>query len=731
MPRIPQPTPPFNRAKMSTVVALACALPGTVLAQSAPAVSAPRVDIIGKTENLERLAGSGEVVDRDTLERSRVFTTNEALRKVTGVNVRDEEGLGLRPNIGIRGLNPTRSTKVTLLEDGIPLAYAPYGDNASYYHPPIERYERIEVLKGAGQVIYGPQTIGGVINYITPSPTEKFSGFLGVAAGNRDYSNLHARLSGAGFLLDAFHKQSDGARDNTHSELRDLNLKKVFQIDGRQSVILRGNFYTEDSTVTYSGLTVAEYANFGARYNPFRNDKFETRRIGLSATHEYAIDASTTLLTNLYGSVFNRDWWRQSSTTTDTQCGNGFRDARLAGQAVNVDACNSYQGRLRDYQMFGIEPRLRMNHQWLGIAGELETGVRLHREHQERKQVNTLSPTTHSGTVAEDQTRSTTAVSAFVQNRFLLGDLTVAPALRYENIDNTRNNRLPGGASGSERLSAWVPSLGANYKVSTDTTVFAGVHRGFAPPRTEDLIITPVGSTATFTDVGAERSWNYELGTRTRPTDRLDLQATAFRNDFQRLLAVGSIAGGNTPLSQGEALYQGLELGGRYGDPSGVYSTLALTWLPTAEQTTAFTSVSSGAVIANSRAGNRMPYAPKTTATVGMGYMHNSGLDVNLEMVHVGEQYADFANVRDAATDPNVTGTNPADVTRNRQSGQFGLIDSYTIFNAAVNYTLPQYGVTLFFTIKNLADRVYIVDRTRGMLPGAPRLLQAGLRWTF
>jgi Fe(3+) dicitrate transport protein len=111
--------------------------------------------------------------------------------------------------------------------------------------------------------------------------------------------------------------------------------------------------------------------------------------------------------------------------------------------------------------------------------------------------------------------------------------------------------------------------------------------------------------------------------------------------------------------------------------------------------------------------------------------MHNSGLDVNLEMVHVGEQYADFANVRDAATDPNVSGTNAADVTRNRQSGQFGLIDSYTIFNAAVNYTLPQYGVTLFFTVKNFADRVYIVDRTRGMLPGSPRLLQAGLRWTF
>ena len=210
----------------------------------------------------------------------------------------------------------------------------------------------------------------------------------------------------------------------------------------------------------------------------------------------------------------------------------------------------------------------------------------------------------------------------------------------------------------------------------------------------------------------------------------LDLQATVFRNDFQRIIAVGSIAGGSTPLSQGQALFQGLEVGGRYGDPTGVYSTLALTWLPTAEQSTAFTEVSTGGVIANSRAGNRMPYAPKTTATVGVGYLHNSGFDVNLEMVHVGEQYADFANVGDAASDPNVPGTG-ATQTINRQSGQFGLIESFTIFNVAANYALPQYGVTVFFTIKNLADRVYVVDRSRGMIPGSPRLIQAGLRWSF
>ncbi len=202
-------------------------------------VSAPRVDIIGHKENLERIPGSAYTVDRDTLESTRVFTTNEALRKIPGLNARDEEGMGLRPNIGIRGLNPTRSTKLTLLEDGIPLSYAPYGDNATYYHPPIERFDRIEVLKGAGQVLYGPQTVGGVINYVTPTPQQEFRGSIALSSGNRGFFNARAQLGGDGFLLDLMRKNSDGARDNTHSELSDVTLKAVVELGGQQAVTLR------------------------------------------------------------------------------------------------------------------------------------------------------------------------------------------------------------------------------------------------------------------------------------------------------------------------------------------------------------------------------------------------------------------------------------------------------------------------------------------------------------
>lgn len=666
----------------------------------------PRVDVIGTQDQLLLTPGSAHVIEQEVLEESRPFTVNEVLRKVPGLHVRDEEGFGLRPNIGVRGLNPTRSTKVTLLEDGVPLAYAPYGDNASYYHPPIERYERIEVLKGPGQILYGPQTIGGVLNYITPAPPQAFSGFASLAGGNRDFFEGRFRVGGKGLLLDYTRKQGDGARENISSGLNDLNLKWVLPIPGRQGLTLRANVYSEDSMVTYSGLTEAEFKNLGPRYNPFRNDDFGVRRYGGSATHQIDIGESTAVITNLYFANFNRDWWRQASTTTDGQCGAGFTADRLAGVRVNPDDCASVQGRLRSYYTGGVEPRLRVGWNGLGLAGELETGVKLHFERQDRKQVNGTSPHTRSGTKVEDNLRETQAYSGFVSNRFTYGPVSITPILRYEYIDNSRKNRLTGD-KGSDSLDAWIPGVGVTYAPLEWLTLFTGLHKGFAPPRTEDII----GGTGTSTDVGAEESLNFEAGVRAQPLEGVHLQAAYFRNDFKRLIAVGSIAAGNTPLAEGEALFQGLELSGQVDLPLGFYLRPAFTWLPTAEQTKAFRQVVSGALVAGSESGKRQPYAPEVTFTGALGYRWRD-LDAQFEVVRVGSQFSDFANTRDPSAD-----------------GQRGKIDPYTILNLAANYLIRPIGVTAFVAVKNLADKTYITDRTRGIQVGMPLQVFGGVKY--
>ena len=247
---------------------------------------------LGSHEPLEpRLPGSYETVDRTELDRTHAPSVNEALRKISGLVARDEEGLGLRPNIALRGLNPTRSSKVLLLEDGIPLTFAPYGDNASYYHPPIERFDAIEVLKGSGQVAYGPSTIGGVINYLTPMPPPRRSGTAMLSAGNRSFMDAVGTFGSSrgpvGFFVDAMRKRGNGARDHTHSALSDVNGKLVVTASPAQVLTMKGTYYRERSQVTYSGLRENEYAQ-DARQNPFENDAFRGDRSAVSLAHHLA-----------------------------------------------------------------------------------------------------------------------------------------------------------------------------------------------------------------------------------------------------------------------------------------------------------------------------------------------------------------------------------------------------------------------------------------------------------
>jgi Fe(3+) dicitrate transport protein len=691
-----------------------------------PGVFAEQIEVIGTTiaggpETLRRIPGSVEVLGPEALETARVLNSSEALRKASGISVRDEEGFGLRPNIGIRGLNPTRSSKTLLLEDGVPVAFAPYGDNATYYHPPIERFESIEILKGSGQIAYGPVTVGGVINYITPGPPPEPSATLRVSGGNRGYFNGQVQGGGTwgrtGLLADYMHKEGDGSRDNVHSNLHDATLKAVVSLGSRQTLTVKGNAYAENSQVTYSGLRQAEY-EANPRGNAFSHDAFTGRRYGASARHVLLLGHDAILATQVYASRFSRDWWRQSSNSA--QRPNDSSDPLCAGMA-NLDTTCGNEGRLRDYDHLGVEPRLRFGHRLFGVASEAEVGVRAHFEVQERRQENGDTPTSRAGRRVEDNRRENQAYSAFVQNRLLAGRFTITPGVRFETIDYVRTNRLADagrGLTGRTQVTQWVPGVGVAWSPGARAALFAGVHRGFSPPRTEDIINNTTGGAI---DLDPERSWNYELGVRSRPYSGLTLDATAFRFDYENQIVPASLAGGlgATLTNGGETLHEGFELAARLdtgtlaGSQHNVFLRAAFTAVPTARfEGTRLSNVPGATSVSVS--GNRLPYAPERTLTAGLGYTHPRGLTALIEAVYSSDQFGDDLNSVVPSAD-----------------GQRGLIPAYTIWNATVNWDLRAWHSTVFVTAKNVLDRLYIVDRARGILPGPPRLIQAGIQARF
>lgn len=696
-------------------LALSALYTAASLAEETAVHTLPQVEVIGGQADSKKAQGSATVIESSTLEESRVFNVNEALRKVPGVHVREEEGVGLRPNIGIRGMNPTRSTKVLLLEDGLPLSYAPYGDNASYYHPPIDRYDSIEVSKGSQVIRFGPQTAGGVINYITPVPQKEFGGIAGFSAGSRGYLNAHTMITGNGVIADIYRKESDGARENMHSQLDDLNFKWAGQLKDDHKLVLRATHFREHSQLTYSGLTQAEFVNLGARYNPFKNDYFDANRTGMSATHEWQLNADAKLLTSLYGAYFERDWWRQASTTTGSlSCASGAGGTpRISGVALtdtDLNACR-FEGRLRNYATTGVDSRLFQRHNSFGLASELEVGVKYQSEVQRRRQEDyaTYSAYLSNGasTLSENRRRTTNAITAFVSNKMQVNDrFAVTPILRVENIHHEHSNPLL-SQFGQASFTEFIPGVGATYQVDADNLIYGGVHKGFSPPRVEDAI-----SGSTTVDLNAEKSINAELGLRSTPAKNVFIDVAVFRNDFSNLIQVGSIAGGSTSYQEGKALIQGAELAGQIDKltnavAGNMFVRMAFTHIPTADQKSSFTSsAGTGAV------GNRLPYAPENTLTLTLGYRAPANWNSRLEYVYVGKQFTDFDNT--VAPDSN---------------GQSGQIDAYGIWNASFNYTVDK--ATLFIAGKNLADSTYIVDRTRGIQVGMPRTIQAGIKYAF
>jgi Fe(3+) dicitrate transport protein len=387
---------------------------------------------------------------------------------------------------------------------------------------------------------------------------------------------------------------------------------------------------------------------------------------------------------------------------------------------VNLVSCQ-VDGRLRAYTTLGIDSRLFQKHASFGLQHDLEVGVKLQSEVQQRRQERYSSYTNYVSSTAmsviENQERRTQAISAFASNRTQVNErLAVTPILRVEQINYQRNLFVTSASatptSGNTSFTEFVPGVGATYELDSSSQMYGGVHKGFSPPRVEDAINSNGGSV----NLNAESSINAELGLRSSLTKDVRFDVAVFRNDFSNLVQVGSIAGGSTAYSEGKALFQGLELAGQADRltsavDGNVFARIALTWLPTAEQKSAFNSPTSTTAVVN-QSGKRLPYAPEHLLTLTLGYRAPQFWNARVEYVHVSEQYASFDNQTAPSAD-----------------GQKGLIDAYGLWNAVLNYTVGQ--ANFFVAGKNLGNATYIVDRTRGIQVGMPRTLQVGMKYAF
>ncbi len=735
-------------------------------------IKIPLTEVIGTAPNaLEHIPGSGRVVTQETLFKNHRFTINEALREVPGVNVRDEDGLGIRPNIGIRGLDPTRSRKIHIMEDGVPIMIMPYGDPSSYYFPPVFRFDRIEILKGSGQLLYGPQNIGGVMNLITRMPSATPQGNFQFWGGNNNYFNTHFDYGGmwgkSGYLLDVTHYQSDTPRfTNIRAKVDDVTFKTIQELSDRTTILAKFNYYREDSKIGYQGLTESQF-KADPRTTPFTNDHFDFRRIGVHVAHQYMFNANLNVITNFFGHFIQRDWSRQETdldgnpTTANPSFNTGNTISATAQQSIptqlssgGVPGTGGRFTNAREYWVYGVEPRFHATHKLLGVNSEADFGGRIMYEQSNRQQFRNLvsgigqscfgadATPNASDCLGEDNLRTTTAYALFFQNRFLLNEqVTITPGVRVEHINYDQQDRQRNNGTGQftkTAITEVLPGIGATYSPVKNYTLFAGVHRGFAPPQVSDTATLVAGQNV-VNDLDAELSWNYEVGARSTPVHWAGFETTLFQMDFQNNIISQSLAGGTgaTLTNAGRTKHRGIEFASKLdlldmvtgpNKNEDIIFDVNYTWVAQAEfrgirnsnlnctpgANTSCPLLPGEATIVGVT-GNRLPFAPKHMLTAGIGYANRPfGFDARLETQCISDMFSDDRNT-----------VNPT------PNGQRGVIAGWCILNTAVNQYVKPINTTFFFTGKNLLDQIYIVDRSRGIYAGLPLLLQAGAKWTF
>jgi Fe(3+) dicitrate transport protein len=693
------------------------------------------VEVVGsRSDALSRLPGSAAVIPAQELQAMQPLSANEALRTLPGVHVQDEEGVGLRANVGIRGLDPDRSRTLLVLEDGVPVALAPYGEPEMYYSPPIDRMNRVELVKGSGSILFGPQTIGGVLNYVTADAPSVTTGSVMLRGGEGRSRLVQANYGGSWSGV----RGNIGAFDKRASDLAGLwfNVSDVTAKLGTRTAAgelgVKATYYDERSNSTYVGLTQAMF-DASPYTHPAPNDLLHIRRYAVTASHETGFLGNSSVRTSAYAYQTTRDWRRQDYGYTPDGTQHVFR--------------NSTGNRNRSFDVAGIEPRFRTVWPRGGRPIELDFGTRLHYERARDQHINGATATASTGEVRDDEIRVGKAVSAFVQSRFFITPaLHVTPGLRLERFtyDRTilraRVRRATGSGTtrevedvniqGGDAVAEVIPGVGSAWSPSPLFTLFAGVHRGFAPPRVKDGLVYPDPTLGVDDQIpelqtlslDAERSLNYELGTRLTPRPYLSLEATAFYLDFTNQIIEPSLSAGSAAdvalANQGATRHRGVEAALSFdvakamGQPFGLIARVAATRTAAEFSKDRFLRSPAGDTV-NVR-GNRLPYAPEMTASASLTFDHPAGLLLRLDGLHVGEQFADNFETRAGSA-----------------NGRTGLIPAYRVFDFSAQYRLPVLsGLSLTAAVKNLAGDKYIASRRpEGIKPGLPRTVSAGLEW--
>lgn len=618
-----------------------------------PPKARPDTVIRQKRRDMFETAGSVQFIEEGLLEATEYDDPQSVLSQVPGVYARTEDGYGLRPNIGIRGVTSERSQKVTLMEDGILFGPAPYSAPAAYYFPLMTRMVGLDILKGPAAILHGPNTIGGAIDLLTRKIPRDLEAGVDLALGSaaafdhltfKGHGHVGTAWSWGGALAEVVHLESDGfkqldgpGRPNTGFSRTEAMLKLGAHTDRyaerSHRLELKLGLAREISHETYLGLSDADFAAAPhRRYAASALDRMQWERLQVELSHVF-VNGAFDLATTAYWHAFDRAWRKvgrfrggpsleailddpeSPSHSTFHRILTGAEDSLSTEETLMIGTND------RSFSVLGAQTIARHRFRTGAWKHKPTLGLRLHHDGIERLHTEDGYSMT-DGRLERDQTERVTTTDNAADTLALASWLaygvsgegwTFTPGVRLEWIAGTLDS---GGRSVESDDVVLLPGLGVHRELASDLGVFAGLYRGFSP-------VAPGQHKGTL----PETSLNWELGLRWLDVESGSIaELVGFWNDYSNLVGTCTLSSGcadadiDRQFNGGEVTVVGLEvlaahafaLGGGYRLPVRLAYTLTHGVFDTGFD-------SDNPQFGRVEAGDHLPYVPTHQLQVQVG----------------------------------------------------------------------------------------------------------------
>jgi len=738
----------MKKSILASTIALVL-LANSALAHS-PKAAVETVTIYGSATTAQAATGAAQYIGEEALAKFVYTDIQRVIRQIPGVSVQVEDGYGLRPNISIRGVATERSGRITLLEDNILIAPAPYSAPSAYYFPTIGRMSAIEVVKGPAAITQGPYTIGGALNMVSTPVPETQGGQVTLEAAQDATYRLHGNYgdtldNGFGYLVEAHQWQSDGFQEidrsdtNTGLDVTDFTAKLAYApTHSAHSVELKLQITDQDSNQSYLGLTDTDFSlNSTRRYGLSERDNIFTEHSQVILRYGYEINADLNVTATVYNNQHERNWFKTEGIDLDgsnnAQAFSGTSWSNVIAALNNNESLegfstNQLQGLLdgdidtakgsiqlrsnaREYFSRGVQFGLYWDTTIGEVKHQLEVGLRVHKDEEDRLQRNStyqqingqlqLNDVGELGN-AGNRIQEAQALALHIYDRIELGDWVLTPGARFEDIQQKRTRFNEGETrtfqdDRENDTQVVLPGLGALYKMNDNWTLVAGAHKGFTAP-------------SNAPGVREEEAINFEFGFRFA-NNTLNAEAIYFLSDYDNLIGECTASSGSNceigdAFNGDAATVQGLEfiLKTELTEINGINVPLNITY--TYIDSKFDTDIADTAFFGDVSAGDSIPYIPENQGQISLG------LEANNWSAYINALYVDAVCVRASCA-------------------MFEQTDNNFTVDVSGNYQVSD-DLKLFARIENLTDEQDIVSRQPyGARPNKTRTFSVGAKYSF